>query len=309
MATTPGCRLGAEEPLPISTLSLTQLIDIDGTYPQPGQGQATNVMAMIRTLAFGGPAYGAPGCEGGTLQIATHQALFSLLGISFGGDGRTDFGLPDLRQTIAVGGGPLTPSPVPETLSLTYMIAVDAPAGAAAFPMLGAIGLFAGIDPPAGWLVADGSILPLAQYVPLFEVIGTAFGGNGATIVQLPDLNGRAAIGAGQGSAESIALGQQVSDGPDTAVSGLGLNYLINVSGEITPSGGNGGFPDSVSMLGEVIAFAGANLPSGWLPCDGREMPIAGNETLFQLIGTSFGGDGETSFALPNLAANMVVSI
>ena len=298
-----GCRLGAE-PSPISTLSLTQLIDSGGTYPQPGQGPATNVMAMIRTLTYGGPAYGAAPCEGQQLAIATHQALFSLLGIAYGGDGRSTFAQPNLRGLIAMGGGP-NQGRTATALGMTYMIAVDGAAGSA-FPMLGAIGLFAGVDPPAGWSIADGSLLPLAQNVALFETIGTAFGGNGMSTFALPDLRGRAPLGTGQGPVAPVSLGQQVEAGPDTPVAGLGLNYIVNVSGEVPPAEGNGGFPDSASVLGEVIAFAGANVPAGWLPADGREMAIADNRTLFELIGTSFGGDGETSFNLPDLQTNMV---
>jgi microcystin-dependent protein len=298
-----GCRLGAE-PSPISTLSLTQLIDSGGTYPQPGTGPATNVMAMVRTLTYGGPAYGASPCDGQVLQIASHQALFSLLGTSYGGDGITRFGLPDLRGLTAMGGGP-NQGRTAAALGMTYMIAVAGGTGSA-FPMVGAIGLFAGIHPPAGWLIADGSVLPLSQYVPLFEAIGTTFGGNGATVVQLPDLRGRAALGAGQGPVAAVALGQQVNAGPDTPVACLGLNYIVNVSGSVPPTQGNGGFPDSASVLGEVIAFAGPAIPAGWLPADGREMLITDNQALFDLIGTSFGGDGKTSFALPDLRTNRV---
>jgi microcystin-dependent protein len=145
--------------------------------------------------------------------------------------------------------------------------------------------------------------------VPLFEAIGTTFGGNGATIVQLPDLQGRAAVGAGQGPAVSIALGQKVDAGPDTPVSCIGLNYIINVSGGPPPASGDGAFPNSASVLSEVVAYAGANIPAGWLPCDGREMPVTGNEALFQLIGTTFGGNGETSFALPDLRCNLVTGV
>jgi microcystin-dependent protein len=303
MATTPGCRLGAE-PLPISTLSLTQLIDGAGTYPQPGPGPATNVMALVRTFTYGGPAFGAPSCAGQMLQISTHQPLLSLLGISYGGDGTTRFAMPNLHARTAIGGGSGQGWSA-SALGMTYMIAASGLTGSA-FPMVGAVGLFAGIDKPAGWLIADGSMLPLAQNVPLFETIGSTFGGNGASTFALPDLRGRAPLGTGQGPVAAVRLGQQVSAGPDTPVAGLGLNYIVNVSGEVPPNYGNGGFPDSASVLGEVIAFAGPELPAGWLPADGREMMIADNQALFELIGTSFGGDGEVSFALPDLRANMV---
>jgi microcystin-dependent protein len=299
-----GCRLGAE-PYSISTLDLTQLIDTGGTYPQPGTGPATNVMVMVRTLTYGGPAYGAPSCEGQLLPIAPNQALFSLLGTTYGGDGMRQFGLPNLHGLIAIGGGP-SQGRTALSLAMTYLIAADAAFGSS-FPMLGAIALFAGLNPPAGWLLADGSIVPIVQNVPLFEAIGTTYGGDGASTFALPDLRGSAALGAGQGAVAPVALGQRVTSGPDTPVAGLGLNYIVNVSGGVPPSQGNGGFPDSASILGEVIAFAGANPPAGWLPADGREMLIADNQTLFELIGTSFGGDGQTSFALPDLRCRMVV--
>jgi microcystin-dependent protein len=47
--------------------------------------------------------------------------------------------------------------------------------------------------------------------------------------------------------------------------------------------------------------FAGNFAPAGWMLCDGALLPISENETLFQLIGTTFGGDGEQTFGLPDL--------
>jgi microcystin-dependent protein len=47
--------------------------------------------------------------------------------------------------------------------------------------------------------------------------------------------------------------------------------------------------------------FGGNFAPAGWSLCDGQVVPIAGDETLFQLIGTTYGGDGTTTFALPDL--------
>ncbi|HEX2050299.1 MAG TPA: tail fiber protein [Actinomycetota bacterium] len=53
--------------------------------------------------------------------------------------------------------------------------------------------------------------------------------------------------------------------------------------------------------VGEIRMFGGNFAPSGWAFCDGQLLAIAENETLFQLIGTTYGGDGEETFALPNL--------
>ena len=59
--------------------------------------------------------------------------------------------------------------------------------------------------------------------------------------------------------------------------------------------------------VGEIRMFAGNFAPAGWMFCDGQLLPISENETLFQLIGTTFGGDGESTFALPNLQSRVPI--
>jgi len=59
--------------------------------------------------------------------------------------------------------------------------------------------------------------------------------------------------------------------------------------------------------VGEIRMFAGNFAPSGWMFCDGQLLPISENETLFQLIGTTYGGDGESTFALPNLQSRVPI--
>lgn len=53
--------------------------------------------------------------------------------------------------------------------------------------------------------------------------------------------------------------------------------------------------------VGEIRMFAGNFAPEGWAVCDGSLLPIAENEVLFTLIGTTYGGDGQRNFALPDL--------
>jgi microcystin-dependent protein len=53
--------------------------------------------------------------------------------------------------------------------------------------------------------------------------------------------------------------------------------------------------------VGEIRMFAGNFQPAGWAFCDGRSLPISENETLFQLIGTTYGGDGQSTFNLPDM--------
>ncbi|MBZ9757775.1 tail fiber protein [Mesorhizobium sp. ESP6-5] len=57
--------------------------------------------------------------------------------------------------------------------------------------------------------------------------------------------------------------------------------------------------------VGEVRMFAGNFAPAGWMFCEGQLLPISENETLFQLIGTTYGGDGESTFALPDLRGRL----
>ena len=51
--------------------------------------------------------------------------------------------------------------------------------------------------------------------------------------------------------------------------------------------------------VGEIRIFAGNFAPAGWMFCEGQLLPISENETLFQLIGTTYGGDGQSTFAVP----------
>src|SRR3978361_2128459 len=53
--------------------------------------------------------------------------------------------------------------------------------------------------------------------------------------------------------------------------------------------------------VGEIRMFGGNFAPAGWMFCEGQLLPISENETLFNLIGTTYGGDGQGTFGLPDL--------
>ncbi|MGI0495309.1 phage tail protein [Alkalinema pantanalense CENA528] len=101
-------------------------------------------------------------------------------------------------------------------------------------PLIGEIRLFAGNFEPQGWAFCHGQVLPIAQYVALFRVLGTTYGGNGHTTFALPDLRGRVALGAGQGpgltprrqgekgGTEPIRESQFPKDNPHLQGKGLG---------------------------------------------------------------------------------------
>src|ERR687888_2594849 len=57
--------------------------------------------------------------------------------------------------------------------------------------------------------------------------------------------------------------------------------------------------------VGEIRMFAVNFAPAGWMFCEGQVLPISEYETLFNLIGTTYGGDGQSTFALPDLRGRL----
>jgi microcystin-dependent protein len=303
--------LDAPAPRP-NTLAMTQLFDIGGSYPErSGDSPPVNTLAMVHSFAGAYAAFGAATCSGQPVSVPENQALMSLIGPSYGGGGQ-DIDLPDLRGRTPGGADPAGGYGIGTvsggSLGMTYMIAVQAgPGSPGTYPMIGAIGLFAGVFAPDGWLVADGSPFSIPQNVALYETIGTQFGGKSSLFFELPNLKGRAIVGAGAGPGLApVTVGEVIDNSASRIISGLGMNYLINVAGAPPPTGGNGGFPANAALLGEVIAFAGSAAPAGWALCDGSLLPVGQNQPLFELIGTTYGGDGRESFALPDLRGRML---
>jgi microcystin-dependent protein len=63
----------------------------------------------------------------------------------------------------------------------------------------------------------------------------------------------------------------------------------------------------SQPYVGEIRMFGGNFAPAGWMFCEGQLLPISENETLFNLIGTTYGGDGQSTFALPDLRGRLPI--
>jgi len=59
--------------------------------------------------------------------------------------------------------------------------------------------------------------------------------------------------------------------------------------------------------IGEIRMFAGSFAPAGWAFCDGQLLPISENDALFMLIGTTYGGDGQETFQLPDMRGRLPV--
>jgi len=62
-------------------------------------------------------------------------------------------------------------------------------------------------------------------------------------------------------------------------------------------------------FVGEIRMFGGNFAPAGWAFCNGQLMAISENTTLFQLIGTTYGGDGQSTFGLPNLQGRIPLHV
>src|SRR5438477_2975019 len=65
----------------------------------------------------------------------------------------------------------------------------------------------------------------------------------------------------------------------------------------------------SDQFLSEIRIFAGNFAPQGWALCNGQIMPISQNTSLFQLLGTTYGGDGVSTFGLPNLQGSAPLQV
>jgi microcystin-dependent protein len=224
-------------------------------------------------------------------------------------------------------------------IALNYVIATEGifpSQNLGAEQLIGAVEMFAGTFAPVGYAFCDGSLLPIAQYTALFTIIGTTYGGDGQTTFALPDLRGRVPVGAGQGTGLSnYALGQVSGVEMVTLSSSNLANHTHTVTGSATPTEATGGsqpfenrqptlaltpvialqgiFPSRnlsrEDMLGSVHWFAGNFAPRGYAIAAGQLLPINQNTALFSLLGTMYGGNGQTTFALPDLRGRMAVGI
>ncbi|OUS19772.1 phage tail protein [Nonlabens dokdonensis] len=60
-------------------------------------------------------------------------------------------------------------------------------------------------------------------------------------------------------------------------------------------------------FIGQIVSFAGNFAPRGWALCDGQLLPISSNSALFSILGTTYGGDGRSTFALPDLRGRAAI--
>lgn len=176
-------------------------------------------------------------------------------------------------------------------LSLSLLIAVPGISRAVSMtsPPMGMIALFPYDFTPRGWELCNGNTLNIASNAALFLLLGASFGGDGSNTFALPKLNATGTL-------------QELHANPAERV-----RYYINTSASY-------GVNSSHPMLGEIVLFPKSaaafytNFSNIFLPCDGRNMTIADNSALCSLFGTTFGGNGSTTFALPDLRHSVPVT-
>jgi microcystin-dependent protein len=169
-------------------------------------------------------------------------------------------------------------------------------------PLLGSIMLFAGNFAPRGFALCQGQLLSIAQNQALFAILGTTYGGDGVATFGLPDLRGRAPIGAGQGQGlSSIILGQI---GGKENVS-LTLNNLPahNHTCVVTVKAASDGRPGSDTPAGQALdSGSGKTLYSGATP----DTPMAAGMATAQLAPS--GGSQPFSIRKPYLGLNYCIA-
>lgn len=226
------------------------------------------------------------------------------------------------QQMPAMLGGTVEPVPTEQYgQKLQYIIQVNGqyPTDSPATPeTVGTIYAYAGDKIPSGFMLAAGQTLSIEQYPLLASVMGVAYGGNGRTTFSLPDLRNMVPIGAGDqyylgqvAGSSDVSLypwtvpsspGAETADYPiPTMQPSLAVHFIINTEGAYNF------VSDGVATLGQVIMYAGAYVPEGWMLAHGQELSIRDYSMLYQLIGTQFGGDGINTFALPDLRNRIII--
>jgi len=237
---------------------------------------AEPMLAELMITPYGFAPTGWALCNGQFLSIVQNSALFSLIGTYYGGNGTSNFALPNLQARVPLGAGQgngLSLRTIGESggSAGVTLLQTELPSHHHSLQANGGDGTS---NNPTGLVYASNAENDL--------VFGAA---------------GESTLGANTLSASGG--GQAHNNMPPYQV----FNVCIALEGVYL----NG----SDQYIGEIKLFPGnvySNLQdNGWAACDGSLLPIAENEVLFDLIGTTFGGDGESTFALPDLQGRIPI--
>lgn len=209
-------------------------------------------------------------CDGQILEVDDHPRLFGRIGETFGGDGRTTFTLPDFRGRVPLHSGQgsgLSPYKMGDKGGSESVALRTAELPAHNHPVQATSGAGCSKE-PQGHILAQSSAWDV--YRP--NVPGD-------------DMHPGAIAAAGEGEPH------------DNMLPFLCLNFII----AMRDGGSNGQAKDKGSPWGAVEMVAGNQVPDGYVPCDGRLLPVSRHRELFESISTTYGGDGVENFAVPDL--------
>ncbi|HEY7215205.1 MAG TPA: tail fiber protein [Thermoanaerobaculia bacterium] len=257
-------------------LALSFLISV---APREAGGPAV-LAGEVTPFAGENPPPGFAPCDGQVLPVAEHEALSALVGARFGGDGERRFALPDLRGRAPLGCGQADPH-------RGYTL-----------------GEAGGAETVA---LAPGELARHTHPFRATRAAGTAADPSGKVLARSTSWNvyrpnvpddpmNAAAIAPSCGIApEAGAPPGPVAQPHDNMMPFRCVNLMIALAGTGAPP------------LGRIRLFAGGEVPPGHEVCDGRLLPIASHEELFAILGVTYGGDGRTSFALPDLRGRVPI--
>ncbi|MBL8179896.1 MAG: tail fiber protein [Bryobacterales bacterium] len=214
-------------------------------------------------------------CDGRLLSIANYEGLFKVIGSQYGGDGATNFAAPDLRSRAPRHVDSSNPIGVRSGVE-TVQLALDQ------------------IPPHTHALQANPGTADSAS-----------IDGNVLAAGDPRGINAYAAPSATLDGLDPLSVGETGGNGSHANLQPfLAMNYLIAWNGALGIND-----PADEPYIGEVRAFPWGATPSGWLPCDGRSLPIPAYAALYGLIGPTFGGDGATSFNVPDLRGRVPIGV
>ena len=188
-------------------------------------------------------------CNGALLNIQENGDLYKQLGTRYGGDGRTNFALPDLRGRapmhradgaalgtkgkFGVSSGNASPH---ARLALNFIIAVKPSYSLdTADPFLGEVRPFGFNFAPRGWDRCDGKLLSIRDNTALFVLLDKTYGGDGLGTFALPDLGGAYPFQPDNPNQRGQTAGSQVFHDPAQQTPLLTINYCIAVNGMFPP--------------------------------------------------------------------------
>jgi len=257
-------------------------LDIDGTFSKINTKSIEPFLGEIVIFAFNFAPRGWAQCSGQLLPINQNQALFSLLGTMYGGNGQTTFALPDIRGRVPVGighGNGLTPwSPGDKRGTESHSLTVDEiPFHTHTIRVASSTG---NEQSPQGHYLAGA-----ASGVPSWSEMSSGY--NPTAVAQT-------------GNSQPHNNRQPFAT----------LNYAIALQG-VYPSPGKNDEDVATKgidpFLGEIAIFPYNFTPQAYAACNGQMLSISQNSALFSLLGTTYGGNGTTNFAVPDLQGRAVI--